>query len=143
MSKRVIMEFPDFKVSVSATLLEETNPELCQVFWNHLPFECVQEHGVISGEIVYCWVPIVTTAPVRAQEKLDETPVGRLLYSQMTGNKLIAKYGPVTEPLKLIPIGQVAEEDIEKLKTVGRAVWDSAFYTKELIRVHFTKEDGS
>ena len=34
-------------------------------------------------------------------------------------------------------------DDLEKLKLVGKAVWDSTFYTKRIIRVHFKKGEGS
>jgi hypothetical protein len=141
-SKRVTIEWPDLTMSISATLLEEKNPELCDVFWSSLPFESIQEHAVVSGESIYCWAPIVTTAPVRTREKLIETPVGRLRYSQTTGNKLAMRYGPVTEPLAhTAPVCQVLEDDLEKLRLVGKAVWDSTFYTKKIIMVHFEKEE--
>jgi hypothetical protein len=137
-TKTMIMEYPDLNLCISATLLEEMNPELCEVIWNHLPMECVQEHAVVSGGSLYCWTPIVTTAPVRYREKLAEQPLGRVRYSQMTGNKIGMNYGPITEPLPhCIPIGQVIDDDLEKVKAVGKAVWDSIFYTKRIIRVHF------
>jgi hypothetical protein len=138
------MGYPDLNLSISAVLLDEVNPELCDVFWNHLPFVCLQEHAVVSGESMYCWVPIVTTAPVRYREKLTEAPVGRLRYSQMTGNKIAVRYGPVTEPLAhTAPIAQVSEDDLEKLKAVGKAVWDCIFCTKKIIAVHFEKGENS
>jgi hypothetical protein len=143
-TKRVTIEWPDLNISVSATLLEEKNPELCDVFWSHLPFESVQEHTVVSGKGTYCWAPIVTTAPARHTERSTETPVGRLQYIGATGNKIGLVYGPITEPLEhAIPIGQVVEDDLEKLKVVGRAVWDSTFYTKKIIMVHFMKAPGT
>jgi hypothetical protein len=143
-TKRVAIEWPDLHISVSATLLEDKNPELCEVFWTHLPFQSVQEHAVVSGEGIYCWAPIVTTAPVRYTERLTEMPEGRLQYIQATGNKIGLDYGPITEPLDhATPIGQVAEDDLPKLKSVGKAVWDSAFYTKKIIMVHFKKAGGN
>jgi hypothetical protein len=140
----MIIEYPDLNITISALLLEDMNPELCEVIWSHLPLQCVQEHAVVSGGSLYCWTPIVTTAPVRTREKLADQPLGRVRYSQSTGNKLGMNYGPITEPLEhCIPIGQVIEEDLEKLKAVGKAVWDSAFYSKKIIMVHFKKEEGS
>jgi hypothetical protein len=139
-TKAVIVEWPDLDIRVSATLLEDRNPELCEVFWSHLPFESVQEHTVVSGNGMYCWAPIVTTEPARHTERSTETPVGRLQYIGATGNKIGLVYGPITEPLEhAIPIGQVVEDDLEKLKVVGKAVWDSAFYTKRIIKVLFKK----
>jgi len=143
-TKTVIMEWPDLNVSVSATLLEDKNPELCEVFWSHLPFASVQEHAVVSGEGIYCWAPIVTTAPVRYTERLTEMPLGRLQYIQATGNKIGLNYGAYTEPLEhATPIAQVLGNDMAKLRVVGKAVWDSAFYTKKIIKVHFKKGEGS
>jgi hypothetical protein len=144
MIQRVTIEWPDLNVSVSATLLDEKNPELCEVLWGHLPFVSVQEHMVVSGEGIYCWAPIVTTAPVRYTERLTEMPPGRLTYIQATGNKIGLAYGPITEPLDhCTPIGQILEHDLPKLPVIGKAVWDSTFYTKKIIAVHFEKGESS
>jgi hypothetical protein len=143
-SKIVRIEWPDLGIRASATLLEEKNPELCDVFWGHLPFVSMQEHAVVSGQGIYCWAPIVTTAPVRYTERLTEMPPGRLTYIQATGNKIGLEYGPITEPLDhCTPIGQILQDDLPKLEVVGKAVWDSAFYSKKIIMVHFKKVEGS
>ena len=82
---------------------------------------------------MYAWTPLVSTAAIRVRERICDAPVGRLRFSQSTGQKLIVQYGPTTEDLAQPVLGEIAGADADKLPEVGRRVWSSTYETKELI----------
>jgi hypothetical protein len=139
--RKIEIEWPKYGKKVTALMLDNENPELCGEFWKHLPFECVQEHGVVTGDIIYCWTPLVNTEPVRVQNKHTEAPVGRVSYSQGTGNKIIIKYGLCSEDLNAPILAQVIENDLEDLKWVSKEIWNNTMGKKEIIKVIFTKKE--
>jgi hypothetical protein len=120
-------------ISVKAVLASEENPELCQDVLDALPFTIVQDHAVVTGESMYAWTPIVSTAPIRVRERICDAPQGRIRFSQSTGQKFIVQYGPTTEDLAQPVLGEILPPGTEKLPEVGRKVWESTYETKELI----------
>ncbi len=140
-SRRVVMSWPDLDISTHFDLDDEANPELTSEFWDALPFETVQEHGAVTGPLIYCWVPIVSTAEVQSQNSHLTAPDGRVSYSQFTGNKVIIKFGPLTEDIKAPVLGLVPSEEIQKIAEVGKTVWHSYHEDKRIIRVEFRKAD--
>jgi len=131
--KDFIVTWPDLDVQVRADMLDK-NPELCQAFWDHLPLKTIQSHALIAGVEMYSWVPIVTTAPIRVEEPFDQQPIGTVNFYSFYGI-LSIKWGPVSEPLPAPPIAEIrSQEDLEKLKIVGREAWESINYTKRLIK---------
>lgn len=133
MARKIKLSWPELGESVVAELFDERNPELCQEFWEVLPFTVPQAHPVVSGESIYAWTPLVSTAPVQFRLPIIECPVGTLRYSQSTGNKLSVQYGPGLEPLTQPILGQVQDADLAKLPRVGQAVWENLFWKKDLI----------
>lgn len=140
MSRSIEIEWPSLNARITATLLDNKNPELCDDLWNNLPFKTLQEHGVITGQIIYCWTPIISVCPYHYAEKYTEAPEGRVFYSQQTGNKIVIKYGDCSEDLSQSVIAQINPEDMEILKRVGHQIWDSLFYTKKKIIVEYKKQ---
>jgi hypothetical protein len=120
-------------IEAIATLSSDLNKELCSDFLAALPFTVLQDHAMVTGESMYAWTPLVNLAPVRVTERICDAPIGRLRYSQATGNKLVVQYGPTTEILRAPVLGQVRAADLSKLRDVGRAVWDSNFRSKDHI----------
>jgi Cucumopine synthase C-terminal helical bundle domain len=102
-------------------------------FVGMLPFTVLQDHAVVSGESMYAWVPLMSLAATPVTERICDAPVGRLRYSQSTGNKLVVQYGQTTETLRSPVLGQIAPANINTLGIVGKAVWESTFRTKEHI----------
>ena len=135
MGRSIKISWPQLDVSVQATLADEQNPELCDDFWSVLPFQVLQEHPVVSGQSVYAWVPLVSTAPIRHRERIIDAPVGRLRYSQATGNKFTVQYGRGLEPLQQPVLGAVDPGSISQIGEVGRAIWQNTFWGKEEIYV--------
>jgi hypothetical protein len=131
------MSWPELGASATFALEDEQNPELCGSFWAALPFECLQEHGMVTGDIIYCWTPLVNLDPVHFSQLHTASPIGRVSYSQGTGNKVIVKYGPCSEDLAAPCLGMVGERDHAVLRNVGEAIWHNTMAPKDLLRVRF------
>ena len=142
MSRKMLIEFPSLDATMTAELADSVNPELCDEIWENLPMDAYMEHGVVTGKIMYCWAPLISMAPVNKAELHTESPVGRILYSQGTGNKIIINYGFCTEDLGAPVLGLIGTEDLESLKAVGKYVWDAVYCTKELIPVRFSQKEN-
>ncbi|MGO4706792.1 hypothetical protein AB4072_13570 [Microvirga sp. 2MCAF38] len=143
MGRLIDISWPDLDVIVVAELADESNPEMCEEFWQHLPFRVLQAHPVVSGESLYCWTPIVSTAPVRHRERIIDCPIGRLRYSQSTGNKMSVQYGQGLEPLAQPVLGQVLPEYCDLLPGVGKEIWENVFWRKAEMFIEVKRHDGS
>jgi hypothetical protein len=141
MGRLIDIHWPSLNVKVVAELNDERNPELCEEFWQHLPFTIMQAHPVVSGASMYAWTPIVSSAPVHHRELITECPVGRLRYSQSTGNKMSVQYGVGLEPLAQPVLGQVLPEYCDLLPAVGKVVWNNLFWEKNLLFVEVSRHD--
>lgn len=120
-------------VEVDAELYCDLNQQLCMDFLKSLPFTVLQDHAVVSGESMYAWAPLVSVAPTPVRERICEAPVGRIRFSQATGNKVIVQYGPTSETLSSPVLGKVIDSHTDRLAEVGKSVWESTFRSKELI----------
>ena len=141
MGRKIDIRWPELDVTVVAELSDETNPELCEEFWQHLPFKVLQAHPVVSGESVYAWTPIVSTAKIRHREPIVDCPIGRLRYSQATGNKFSVQYGRGQEALAQPVLGMVLPEHHAVLPKVGKAIWENVFWRKDLYFVEVSPHD--
>lgn len=47
------IEWPELEVKITAVLLEDLNPSLCKILWKNLPFETIQSHCAVSGDMMY------------------------------------------------------------------------------------------
>jgi hypothetical protein len=128
---KVKLTWQPLNITVIAFLAGNENPEIVNDFLKVLPFTVMQDHGVVSGEIIFAWAPLVTTAQPRVLERLCDAPVGRLNFSHVTGQKVIINYGGVTEDLSLPVLGEILPEYKDQLVEVGRRVLRSTFETKE------------
>lgn len=136
------MEFPDFGRKMIIKL-EEANVELCDEIWDALPFTCVQEHGMVSGYMIYCWIPLISLAGIHKKMLHTESPVGCVNYSQGTGNKIIVKYDECNEDLSAPVLGYVPEEYWEDLRAIGHDIWFNYFHDKRIFTVTFNRlEEG-
>lgn len=143
MGRLIDIKWPELDILVVAELADEENPELCEEFWQDLPFKVMQAHPVVSGESLYCWTPTISTAPVRVRQRIIDCPVGRMRYSQATGNKMSIQYGKGLEPLAQPVLGMVLPEYHHLLPVVGKAIWNNLFFGKEQIFVEVSPHDPS
>jgi hypothetical protein len=120
---RIEITWEPVGVRAEAVLASSLNPELVEEFISALPFTILQEHALVSGESMFAWTPLVSTAPVRHNERICDAPIGRLRYSQNSGQKFIVQYGLTTENLAAPVLGQIIPEHRAGLAAVGEAAW--------------------
>jgi len=140
MNKQIEIEWLPFNIKITADLLEEKNPELCDLLWSYLPYRSIQLHALISGQHLYHYNPIIESFFVKPKsfESRAKSPDGTVFLSYL--QHLSVKYGHVTEDLPAAPVARVIPQDILKLKQVGRKCWESTYKTKKLIEVRVTKK---
>lgn len=141
MKRKIKLTWPELGFSAKMVLEDDQNKELCDDLWDNLPFQSVQEHGMVSGKIIYTWVPTVSFSPVRFSELHSEAPVGRVFYSQGTGNKVIINYGYVSEDCLAPVLGMIEEEFHDDIKEIGKIIWDNYFHEKEIYTVKFERSE--
>lgn len=127
------MSWDSLGITVYAHLATSSKPALCTNSLAILSFSTLQIHVLVSGECAYAWAPLATIAPAPTQQSLDEVPIGRLLFSQSTGMKLMMKYGTVTENLSLPVPGDIEPEYHGLLAQLGRRSCESTYEIKEEI----------
>lgn len=93
------------------------------------------DHAVVCGASMYAWAPVVSTSPVHVKERQCDAPVGRIRFSQGTGQKIIVQYGEVTEDIESPVLGEVLPQYAAMIVQVGAAVLKSTMETKEIIRL--------
>ncbi|MGI4814501.1 MAG: hypothetical protein ACRYG5_14745 [Janthinobacterium lividum] len=120
-------------ISVRVSLAVDKNVQLCQEVLAALPFEVPQEHAMVSGSSIFAWTPLLSTAPTPHKEVIKDAPLGRVRYSQASGQKITLQYGATSEDLQAPVLGQVVVEDLHLLPALGKAVWESNFSNKNLI----------
>lgn len=120
-------------IEVDAFLAVDLNTQLCHDLLDALPFTCLQSHPMVSGESLFAWTPLTTTAPTPFKEEIRRAPVGRLRFSTRTGQKLIVQYGVTSEDIFAPVLGSVLEKDRHLLPVLGAAVWTSTYETKQEI----------
>lgn len=131
--QKVRLTWQPLGISVIAVFATKENPELCNDILQALPFTVVQDHAVVSGESMYAWAPVISTSPVHVKERQCDAPIGRIRFSQGTGQKIIFQYGEVTEDIATPVLGEILPEYSGELAKVGRAVLDSNFGDKQPI----------
>lgn len=141
MEYRFEIEWPSLNARVDAELFMDKNPDLCKVFWDSMPFETIQLHAMVSGEDMYAYCPVNEVEfhhKGRLPVVISEAPVGSITYSVL--GLVAVYYGHITEDLTTQLIGKVNEEHLDTLESVGRAVWDSIYNTKKIIKVEFRQK---
>lgn len=131
MPREIEIEWSDFGVAISVELLDEENPEICEAFWQCLPFQTILAASMSAGEMFK--IPIPVTLPGAPQEKLvlfPDEPLGSIISLGM--GSLLLKYGTVVEPFRVPRLARVPQEELEKLRNVAIKLRDAYFFTKEV-----------
>lgn len=142
MNRQILLEWPDLQLSAVAELADDKNPELCDDLWNALPLCSIMNNAVITDGSMYCWLPLLSFAPIHFKERIDQAPVGRLRYSQATGNKLIVQYSQCYEDVNGTVLGAVIPEHVDIIKQVGEKARESIFMTKQELHIKVSRLDG-
>lgn len=141
MPRRMEIHWPDFDVSVTADLLDNENPKLCDRLWQALPFETLPMHSMAAGKILK--VPIPVTLRPTPESKLGfmpDQPPGTLLY--LTGMGFFLIYGtPVVEPLTMPRIAMIPETELSKFANIIPELEDAFWFTKKVNKAIFRKQE--
>jgi len=143
MAKEIELEWPGIGIKVTATLLEEDEPELCEMLWKNLenPLKTFCRHPTSTG----CEFGAEGRPPKhpvksgtqaqplgRKQWLLTRIQPGSVTYAIFGGYGGISVfYGPCTEPLPARGslVAKVREEDMDDLVKAGKAVWNAQYMT--------------
>jgi len=129
--REIEMEWSDFGVAILAELLDEESPEICEAFWQSLPFQTIFAASMSAGEMFK--IPIPVTLPDAPPERLvlfPNEPLGSIISLGM--GSLLLKYGTVVEPFRAPRLARVPHEEMGKLREVVMKLRDAYFFTKEI-----------
>ena len=135
MAAQIELVWPRWKEKIRAALLTDLNPELCRQFMGSLPLESIQSHAVVAGQQIYFPCRFIPATTQLNYEMMDQQPVGRINL-EVDFQYLAIQYGPSTEPVRALPIAQVDEADLDRLKQIGEKSWYNLLFSEEYIRVH-------
>ncbi len=138
--RQIEIEWLGINRKVTADLIEDKNPNLCNLLWENLPYNSVQSHALVSGDHLYHVTPVWRLVWEHAMYKEDRTksPDGTVFLSQL--QHLAVKYGVLSEYLPAAPVGRVIDEHIPILKQAGQEIWEAAYRTKQIIEVRVTRK---
>lgn len=118
------ISWPEFGVTVTAELLEDKAPQLCQRVWDHLPYQSTCFHGWVAGESL-AWKTADGVELAHMENLAKRIPGTLYVYRDLMG----LPFGYVTEPGKVNRFGAVVDEDIGKYDEIGLTAW-RRFMTK-------------
>lgn len=145
MNRKIVIKLDDVKIS--ATLLEEEEPELCELLWNDLekPMKLAGAHTLSTGNLAEGFAR-PSREPVETGTQAN--PVGRkkIMLSQMEPGMIIydparsihfcygETKGTITEPLlaNSAVVATVDEEDLDNCTKIGKRLWNSVYNTHKL-----------
>jgi len=152
--RRISIDFHDIGITVSATLLEEEEPELCNEFWNSLvkPVKMACDHNLSTGDSFVARgrpprhpVRVGSQANPRGRKQwlLCRLSPGMLLYAG--GYSIGMAYGPdMTEPLAGggSVVAKVDKKDLNNLMKAGKSIWHAQSMTHRLAIITVSREGG-
>lgn len=152
MVRKIELEWPSEKVKVVATLLEEEEPELCDLLWGNLeePLKLFCRHPVSTGEEFSAAArpprhPVKTGSVMgRVKRMFSEIEPGSINYSVHGGyGGLSCYYGLCTEPITVsgAVVGKVSEDQMPDLIRAGRAVWNAYYMLHEPILMYARRHE--
>jgi hypothetical protein len=141
--RNLSIHFLDLNMSLKAKLLEETNPEICQILWESLPYCTTTFHTMVSGKNIFHIIPnskLTFKSEVIKQNRMD-SPIGTMfMYSP---RNMLIKYGEDSEERYFPPVAQIIEEDVKKLIDIGKMTWQISYNNGGLNRLIVEKEENS
>ena len=153
MDRKIMIEFPDADIEISATLLDQEEPELCDTFWKSLetPLKMACQNTLATGDLFLGW-PRPPRHPVK--DGTQANPIGKkrwlltrldpgmIIYS---GVQLFVAYGPhITEPLLAggSVVAMVDKEDLDNLMKAGKSVWNAQYMRHRLVTMTVRRKEG-
>ncbi|MFX1534782.1 MAG: hypothetical protein ACFFDI_11215 [Promethearchaeota archaeon] len=138
--KKIEINWPDADITVSASLQEEEEPELCKLLWDDLkqPLKTVSHHVLSTGNVILGMgrPPKHPTAsgtqrqPVGRKKWLfTQIEPGMIVYSG--ANHIWFNYGYLTEALPIhgSVVAKVDEEDYDDYVKACNVCWNAQYIT--------------
>jgi hypothetical protein len=140
MTRKITLEWPSIPITITATLLDEEEPELCQILWENLkePLKLFCRHPVSTGEEFSAAArpprhPVMTGVTLGHNKRMFcDIPPGSINYSVHGGyGGISCYYGSCTEPITVsgAVVGKVSPEELPLLRRAGQEVWNH-YYKK-------------
>ncbi len=141
------LEWPQIGMSVDAVMLEEQEPELCEILWNNIsaPLRMACRHPTSTGDF-FAGDGRPPLHPVSTGTQANPVGRTRILYPRIKPGSIVYSifggyggmnvfYGPLTEPLPArgAIAATVVPEDMADLVRVGKAVWNAQYITHKLM----------
>ena len=140
MPRFVVIRWRELGESVRALLLDELNPYACEELAGMLPVESIQSHAVVAGSQMYAPIRFAPEREKCRFENMAAQPEGRVNI-ELDFQYFSINYGPMTEAVPALAVAQVVEEDLPRLREIGRKVWDNLLNGQTYIHV-FIEEGG-
>jgi len=143
--KMIEFELPEIEIKIVASLLEQDEPELCEILWNSLdkPLKMFCRHPVSTGcEFGGEGRPPVHPVRTGTQAQplgrkrwlLSKVPIGGVTYGIFGGyGGITLYYGPCTEPLPArgSVVARTIPDDMSDLVRAGKYVWNAQYLTHQ------------
>ena len=132
MYRKFEVVWTDFNTVCTFELADDENPNLCDEFWQSLPFTTIFAASMSAGEMFKVPIPkVLSSEPEGELALFPDQPVGTVLsFASMSG--LLIKYGIVVEPFRLPRIGRLLKGEIGTFKDLSGKLRDAYFFTKEV-----------
>lgn len=140
MGKIFTISWPKLGKSVEAELLESQDRELRISFWNALPVSSIQSHSLSAGLQMCAPFRSICHPSNPTYESMNEQAIGRVNL-ELECQHLAINYGPMSQPVPVLPIAQIRDEDLEELTQIGKMAWENLLFNTEFILVHFDKRE--
>lgn len=151
--KTIQINFPESDVTVTANLLVEREPELCQQLWDAIetPSRMVCHHTISTGDVFVAFPRPPKEPPVTGTQA---KPVGRhtdFLWSDLQPGDIFWRgwncgvaYGPCTEPMN--PGGclaaQVILEDMDRFVAACKNVWYTIYFHHQTPSIVISRKEN-
>lgn len=139
MGRIIEIFWPELRTGVDAELADVENPELCNRFWDKLPFDTIMAASMSAGEMLKAPVPFpLPMPPLEKFVFLPTQPPGTIVGGVM--GSLILTYGIVVEPFQYPRLGTIPAAQISRLRDVSYKLRDAYFFTKEIYFATFRRK---
>ena len=140
MTKELEIEWPDLETKITAEMLWENAPRICEAIWKALPFPSISVHAMISGQMFYNPTKIHIPQFIENVKSLHELEPGEITFSPVLSSNIVFIYGIVTEPMDTCVFAKAKDVDIEKLKKVGVLMWENMIQKVDLYTHRYVKK---
>lgn len=130
MTRKIYIQLVGENICVAANILDDENKDLCDQLWDCLPTKTLLMHTFVSGSNLYARFPqpkITQAKNIKLKGRLGSDAGSIFFGSTGLGGDIFIKYGQDSEDHAYPLVAKVIEEDLDKLKKIGRLCWESNY----------------